>query len=136
MADIIVVPTAVVKGAGATVVNGTFGATVTAGQTVYLDPVTNTFLLSDADGAAALKTVAGIALNGGAINQPAAVITAGNYNPGVAVTVGVIYCLSATPGGIAPSTDLVSTWAVSILGVATTTSNILLNINNTGITKP
>lgn len=117
--------------------NGTAGATITAGQVVYKDATTNTYKLADNDGAsAALASVAGIALHGASSGQPLKVQTAGGINVGATLTVGEIYVLSATPGGIAPKADLATGKRVTVLGVATTTSNLMLKSIVSGVAVP
>jgi hypothetical protein len=137
MADITVTPASVVPGAGASIDRRyNFGATVLAGQGVYLDTADNKWKLADANASAALAALGGVALHGGADGQPAAVLTGGDYNPGATVVVGTIYVASATPGGIAPSADGVTGWFTSILGVATAANNIRVDIQVSGVAKP
>lgn len=112
------------------------GATVTAGQCVYLD-TSNTWQLSDANGAAALRTVQGIAAHGASSGQPLRVYTSGTVlTIGATVAVGTIYVSSATAGGIAPSTDLASGWYTSIVGIAITAAKIKLQFNVSGVAVP
>lgn len=133
MADITVTAANVQPGTGAVIDKRyNFGATVTAGQAVYLDLTTNTWKPADNDSSAATAVLGGVALNGGASGQPAAVLTGGNYNPGGTVVAGTIYCLSSTAGGICPAADLGSGDTVAILGVATSASNINVQLHNSG----
>lgn len=128
MADLSVTATSVVAAAGATIVDGILGATTTAGQTAYKDTSAGTtpptYGLCDADGADAVATLAGIFLTGGAAGQRCQVLVAGDWNPGGTVTVGGVYVTSDTAGGIAPVADLTSNWKTTIVGVATTASNV------------
>jgi hypothetical protein len=111
------------------------GETIVAGEAVYEDGA-NGLKLAQAN-AIATAGMVGIALNGGDDGQPIEVITGGNYNPGAVVVVGETYVLSAVvAGNIAPIGDLASTNSPTILGVATTTSNIKLSINISGVLKP
>jgi len=123
-------------GTGAVIKSGTFGATITAGQSVYLDPNDNKFKAFDANLSATAGTLYGVALNGGANGQPANVIVGGNYNPGATVAVGTIYVGSATAGGICPAADLATGHYTNVLGVATTASNIAVNIQASGVAVP
>lgn len=129
--DIVVVPADVLMVAGSPNREVDAGATLVAGQAVYEDGV-NGLKLADAD-AVGTAEVAGITLNGGADNQPVKIVTGGDYNPGVAVVVGVVYVLSSTAGGIAPNVDVGSGKVKVVLGIATTTSNIKLGILNSGV---
>src|SRR5688572_18686190 len=79
-----------------------FGATITAGEVVYLD-ANNRWVKFDSDagsGAGANVTdLRGIALNNGANTQPAAVCTADpNFNPGATLANGVSYYGSRNAG--------------------------------------
>jgi len=104
---------------------GTYGATVTAGQSLALqtdgmwDP-------ADCDASAVLSGSGGtgISLNGGAANQPADIVAGGEYDPGFTATEGVIYVYSGTAGGIAPVGDLGTGDWVVIIGVGNSDGNI------------
>src|SRR5689334_2100256 len=137
MAALTVTAANVIAAAGATIdTSRNFGATITAGQSVYLDTVTNTYKLFNAITSAVTGKLAGVALNGGSSGQPAAILTDGNYNPGATVAVGVVYVGGGTNGAINPSADLVSTWFSNVLGIATTTSNILVKLLNSCVALP
>lgn len=113
------------------------GATITAGQAVYIDTAnSNVVKPAQADGTLLEATVAGVALNGGATGQPIIVAVSGKFNPGATVAVGTVYILSATAGGICPAADLVSSSYCSVIGVGTTASELTLGINNSGVEKP
>lgn len=132
MADLTITPANVVKGSTANVVNGVAGTTITAGQTVYEDTGdSNKLKLADANNTSATAACKGIALHAALAGQPCAYINGGDLGLGAILTVGIIYVLSATAGGIAPAADLASGWRTTILGVATTTSNLRLGINRT-----
>ena len=138
MADLTVTAANVVKGSRAKIVSGTYGATVTAGQTVYADPAdSDRYKLADADSAtAAVRATAGIALNSGSASQPADVQEGGRINPGATVVVGTIYVQSDTPGGIMPAADLETGDFVTVLGVGVSASQIDLNIHRSGVAVP
>lgn len=135
-ADVTVTAAEVLKTSTTIIVQGTLGATVTAGQVVYLDTTVDKYKLADANGASPLFTIAGIALNGGGDGQPVSIAVGGDIDPGFTVTVGSVYVLSATAGGIAPVADLTTGWRTGILGVGTTASNLKLNIINSGVAVP
>lgn len=133
MADLTITAANVASGAGAVKVHGTAGASITAGQAVYLDASDERLKLTDANGASAgMKDVYGVALHAAAAGQPLTVQRGGSITIGGTVTAGTIYVASATPGGIAPAADLASGHTVSIIGVATSASVIALAINNSG----
>ena len=135
MADLSITVADVLKGDGATIATGTAGATVTAGQTIYKDLGDDSKLKpADAD---ALATAAceGISLHGALTGQPLTYITGNNVDVGATLAVGEVYVVSVTPGGIAPETDLATGDFPTILGIATTSSNINLSIQQGGVEK-
>ena len=104
---------------------GVAGATITAGQTLYIDTSdSNKLKLADCDSAtAAVRNCAGIALNGAAAGQPVEyVIEDPSFTPGGTLTVGTTYVLSDTAGGIMPHADLESGDYPTVLFIATTTA--------------
>jgi hypothetical protein len=119
--------------------NYKFGATVTAGQLVYRDDTATppNWKLLDRDAAATgneLATVKGIALNGGASGQPAAVCTKdSDFTPGGTLTNGITLYSSDTAGGIT-SADIPTTGDYpTVLGVAKSTSKMNLNPTSSGV---
>lgn len=117
-------------------VDGIFGATVTAGQTCYLDSSTTTWKLAQSDGTAAEATCTSIAACGGGSGQPGKFYTAGAIDPGFTVTVGTTYVLGVTAGGIYPIADLAASDYVSIIGVGISASRLDLLFKNSGVEVP
>jgi len=111
------------------------GAAVTAGQLVYLD-TTGKWQLAKANGTAAQATLVGVATSTGVANQPLVVQISGNVNPGGTLVQGLYYIASPNnPGGLAPITDFTTSGHyLSIIGQATTTTNLQIKIVNTGVT--
>lgn len=136
MADVSVTAAEVLPDSGSVLIDGILGATVTAGQTVYLDSSTSTYKLADANASALTSTVVGIAMNGGATGQYVRVCKSGTLDPGFTVTVGTIYVQSATAGGIAPAADLATGYYTTILGVGITASQLRLIMVNSGVAVP
>lgn len=137
MADLTVTAANVAKGSGAVVKAGTSGEAITAGQTVYLKSSDGKYYLAQHDNTAAEAAAKGIALNSApGADQPIDVQIGGNIDPGATVTVGTIYCVSATLGGIAPSTDVGSGDYVTTLGIGTSSSNIKMAVNASGAQIP
>lgn len=133
MADISITAANVVAGAGATVVSGTAGATITAGQVVARD-TDGSYILADSNSAtAAVRSPDGIALNGASDGQPLSVATSGAVTIGGTLTAGVAYYLSDTPGGIAPVADLATGEYPTVLGIATSTTVLEVNITESGV---
>jgi hypothetical protein len=113
------------------------GATIEAGNTVYVDTAaSNVLKLAQADGTALEATVKGVALNGASTGQPCSVCTSGSLNLGATLTVGTIYILSVVAGKICPAADIASSSYMSILGVASAADNLKMVINNSGAEKP
>ena len=131
MADISITASAVVPSANAVIKHTTAGATLTAGQLIYLDTADldangiGKAKLSDANGAAALRVVDGITVGGASAGQPVAIVT---YDTALVVGSGLtannILILSDTPGGLAPSADLGSGEYLSVIGVVKSATTI------------
>ena len=137
MADISITATSVVAGGGARTVDGYAGATITAGQVVYFDSSAGTYKLADTNSAtAAVRSPAGIALNGAASGQTVEVLTEGNITIGATLTVGIAYYLSGTAGGICAVADLVTGDYPVFLGFATTSAILNVKIVEAGVAKP
>jgi hypothetical protein len=134
MTDLSITAASVVAGAGATQARGTAGATITAGEVVYFDSATSTYKLADCDSAtAAVRSPRGIALHASLSGQPLAVHTGGPITIGATLTAGVAYYLSATPGGICPVADLTTGDYPVILGIATSTTVLNVDIQEAGV---
>ena len=131
MADLAVTATSVLPGTG-TVVTGTLGGTVTAGQLVRLN-TSNQYVAAQST-SAANSQMAGVALTGGAINQPVSVQTTGTYTAGGTVLVGKVYIVSATAGGIAPVDDVAGGEFIRVFGVGTSATIIqMIDAPYTGV---
>jgi hypothetical protein len=73
-----------------------------------------------------MATVRGIALSAAeGVDQPVTIITEGNLTCD-GLTKGTVYALSATAGKICPVADLASGNYVSVIGIATSTTNLLV----------
>jgi hypothetical protein len=135
MADVTVTAADVLKTDGATG-KGTAGATITAGQALYIDSTDSSSLKpADADVEASAVCV-GIALHGSADGQPIEYQKTGTIDIGGTVTVGTPYFVSTTAGGIAPIADLLTGDYVTLIGIATAATDIKLNIDASGVTVP
>ena len=132
MADVTVVANEVLPESGVTrMIEGIAGATITAGQLVYLDTSAGTYKLADANASAATSVVAGIAMNSCVANQAMRIAAPGpdgtTLDPGFTVTVGSTYWLSATAGGITlTAADLVTGMYPVVIGVGITASQLKL----------
>lgn len=137
MADEIVVAASVQPGTtGAEFEVGIAGATLTAGQAVYLDSSDNKYKLCDADASALTGTFRGITMGGGAAGQKVLIQRKGSYTAGFTVVVGTIYLTSDTPGGIRAAVDVDSGDWLSIIGVGKTAALLDIIGYNSGIQVP
>jgi hypothetical protein len=126
MADVNFTENSILPGANAQKQRGTFGGTITQGMPVYLIAASNKWGIGHCETSAATAAIVGIALTSGVDGQPGIIQTAGNLTCD-GVTAGQTYILSAA-GGVCPITDVTTNDYVTIIGVATTTTNILLGI--------
>lgn len=135
MTDLVIVAASVVADPSASRTTGQAGESITAGQTVYLDPTVKKWLKADSNSAtAAAKKAGGIALNGAALNQPVTVATDGPVTIGATLVAGSPYYLSETPGGLQPGADLGTGENVCLLGFATSTTVLAISIKAPGVT--
>lgn len=129
MADFSVTAASVVKTANTAISEGIAGGTLTAGQAVYIDTSDSSKLKGcDAD-ASASSVAAGITLHGASSGQPIKYATSGNLTFNAAFAAGDCVCVSTTVGGLAPYADLASGDFVTVVGIATSTTNLKIQIN-------
>ncbi len=134
MADLTITAASVVAGSNATKRQHTAGETITAGQAVYFAAATGLLMKADSNSATAeVRQPIGIALNGGAVNQPILVQTDGDITIGATMTAGVAYYLSDTAGGICPVADVGSGEYSCVLGVAISTTVLRMGIQYSGV---
>jgi len=131
MADLTITAANVVKADGAETATETAGEAITAGQTLYRH--TDSKLYKAKDDTAAHAAAIGVALNSASANQPVTYVKSGDYNPGAAVAVGTFYGVTDTAGGLGVISDRSSSDFVTVVGYATTTSNIKVAITQTGV---
>lgn len=137
MTDLSITASQVLPDANGNSATGLAGASITAGQVVYLDSASSTYKLFDANDTGANAVSPGIALNGASAGQPIKVQLTGTITLGAGAgpTLGLVYVASANAGGIAPSADIASNWRTTILGVGGTSNTLVLAIANSGMTK-
>lgn len=125
MAAISITAASVIPSSGASERTGVAGATITAGQLLYVDTgASNVLKLCDSDGGTVPSTVAGIARHGAASGQKITYVTA---DPalviGATLLAGDTLWASPTAGGITKTIgDLVATNYVTSVGVMTSTT--------------
>lgn len=131
-ADLTVTAANVLPSASAKFATGKAGVAITAGQWLYLD-TDGTWKLADANDVTPKYKVRGCAVNSAGVGQYIRVcIGDTNFNPGATLSIGTVYILSTTPGGIAPVSDAASGSYISILGIATSTSLLKMNTSPYG----
>jgi hypothetical protein len=137
MANLTVTPANVLAGSNANIDRtAAFGEAVTAGQAVYKSSTTGKWMLADSNSVTPeARQAIGIALNGGALNQPAAVQKSGDIAIGAAVTAGSAYYLSDTPGAICPDADVGAGEYVCLLGLASSTTNLTIDIQFPNVSR-
>ncbi len=115
--------------------NGIAGATITAGQSVYVDATVNTVKLADSDASLATATCMGIACHGALTGQPIQVQIGGSITIGAtaAMSVGTVYCVGTGAGSIVPNSDLANPSYVSLLGVASTAAVLVMSKFNSSV---
>ena len=138
MVDFTVTKANVLASGQATTERGIAGVTITAGQSVYKEAATGLFKLQDVDSATVeARSFYGIALHDTLANAPLVVVRADpSFTPGFTSTVGARVYGSATAGGIAPEADVTTGKMVSLLGIMTTTTKMILNPVNSGVLVP
>lgn len=130
MADLVITAASVAGGSNANIDrSGSFGEAVTSGQAVYKSGTTQKWMKADSNSVTPeARQAIGIALNGGALDQPVAVLKSGDITIGATLTPGTAYYLSDTPGGICPLADVGTGEYVCEIGLAKSTSVLAVNI--------
>ena len=131
MAAIAITAGSVIPSSSAVIKYGVAGETITAGQVLYVEPVTNLMKLCDANSTAAIATAAGIATNGASVNQRVYYCTedTGGFAIGATILSGDTLWTSGTAGGITKTAaDNVNPVYATVLGVMTSTTLARINI--------
>lgn len=111
-----------------------YGATIAAGNTVYLDTGDNLYKLADSNASATTATLKGVAVTPGVNGGYGYIATEGGIIlVGTTAAVGETYYVGATAGTIVPDADLTTADYISRVGTASSTTQIELSIVNTGI---
>lgn len=120
---------------GVTYGDGTAGADLTAGMTVY-ESTASTLIGTINSSAVAKAAIKGVMANDAKTGQPGRYFTGGTITLGSVMTQGVAYYAGATAGSIDGTTGIATTKNISLVGIASSTANLVLNIFNSGATKP
>lgn len=137
MADLSITAASVIAGTDATVLTGTAGEVITAGQSVYYNSTTSKWLKAQSDGTTAEAGNAGlgIALTGSSTNQSINLAITGTITIGATVVAATQYIISSTAGGICPIADLPSSNYLGLLCYANSTQTVVMNKLATGVQK-
>jgi hypothetical protein len=138
MANYTITAANVVPSATATLASYTSGASISAGQPVYLDtsdldaaqrPKAK---LADANDTLLTATVAGLAVNTASAGQIVNICTSDNaFTHGLSsAAAGDVVVLSSTAGALAPAADIASGWRPSVVLVVTSATQGILRITN------
>jgi hypothetical protein len=135
MTALVITAASVVPGSDARIDRSRYaGATITAGQAVYLASDGRWALADDDSATAAAKIPGGIALNGASAGQPIDVQTSGSLTIGATMTAGLAYYLGATAGAIVPVADVTTGQNPAIVGLSTSTTVLKLVLAASGVT--
>jgi hypothetical protein len=109
-----------------------YGATVAAGQPVAQS--SGKYVLADADASSALSAAKGIAITPGVLDGYGLIAVSGPVIlVGATMTIGTTYLVSPTAGGIMPNADKSTGDVVTILGTASSATQLDMSIKSTGI---
>ena len=135
MANLSQTPGNVALGSNARTETVQVGEAVTQGQPVYQLTTDSKWYRSDANVAAAQTGQNAIVLTPASTNGYAVIIRQQRalVNLGATLVKGTTYVVSATAGAIAPQADLTTGDGIIVLGIASTTALLDLQINATGI---
>lgn len=137
MSALSIIPANVIPSANAQYTHGRFAfSAITAGQPLY-KTAAGLMAPADANGAAPINVVEGIAANNAAAGQPVSYVT---EDPALQIaasglTIGDTLILGAAPGDIAPDADCASGWFKTILGTVVSATAINLKLLRTGVAK-
>lgn len=101
---------------------GVAGATIAAGDALYVDASDSNKLKLAVATSAAAAVFAGIATHAALAGQPILYIPAGAITIGATLAVGTVYVVSATAGKICPVADLVAGNYLTIIGMPSSTT--------------
>lgn len=136
MADLVITAAEVLAAAGAVEKIRTAAETITQGDVYYLDSTaSDQAKKSDADASDAASVGKGIALSAAGTGQKFVGLEGGNIDPGGTTVVGETYVVSGTAGKMAPIADLTNPDRLTIVGIATSTSNLETIFKSTKVTR-
>ena len=111
-----------------------YGATISAGQCVYLDSTDRKYKLADCNLSVATAAIRGIAVTPGVDGGYGYVATGGSIIlVGTTMAVGETYYVSGTAGSIIPDGDLTTNDFVSRIGTASSATTLDIDLKATGV---
>jgi hypothetical protein len=111
------------------------GGTIAKHDWVYRDTADNNKVKAADNDAVASAVVLGMALHAAASGEFVLIAVDGaTVTVGGGLTAKTTYYLSGTAGATAPLADVTSGKYISRVGIATATTTLLIDINNTGLT--
>lgn len=129
--------TAVRPTANTTMKLGVYGSTNSAGQSAYLDAADTKYKLADSNASAATAASVGVYITPGVLDGYGYIATGGSVIlVGTTMVVGTVYCPGTTAGSIVPISDLTTGDYSTILGTASTATQLDLAIKASGVVKP
>jgi len=132
MTDLVITAANVLEGTQARKQTKTAGASITQGQSVFVDS-TDQLIPAQKDVDAGTAAAVGIALGAAEAGQPVVFQSGGELDVGATLVVGETYVVGAAGGGIAPIADVISTEFTTILGVATAAGVLKMGILQSGV---
>lgn len=117
---------------------GIAGATLACGDQVYKDPADNKWKLASTT-SATTANIGGMALTPSTDTAAVAVLAYRDglvMKPGATVAIGEAYGVSTNDGKIAPTSDWTTNDYMTQIGIGTSTSEITIALNITGVQHP
>lgn len=134
MADLVISAANVSPSAGATLITGTAGEPIAAGQVVAVSTADGLLYLADVS-TGTIAAAAGIAVNSAPrAGQPVTYAAAGDVDVGTVTSAGAVYVVGQAVGGISPEADAGTGDYVSIVGVGRDANTITVTPVSTGVT--
>jgi hypothetical protein len=132
MGDVNLTEASVKPTATTIIARGTYGDTIVQGTILYYAATTDTWEIADCTTSAATANAGGMALSSGADGQPGRIATGGDVTVDNISLASPVYILSEA-GQIAPSADLANDDYITVVGVASSTTNLKLSFKAAGV---
>lgn len=132
MADVNLTEASVKPTSTTVIVRGNYGDTIVQGTLLYYAPSTNTWEIADCTTSATTAAATGMALSSGADGQPGRIATGGDVTVDNVSLASPVYILSEA-GQMCPSADLANADYITVVGVASSTTNLKLIFRAAGV---